>query len=93
LQRCSLACNELSSIDFKHKGLAISLSTLKSLSVSFSDRIIFYSKQNVERSDDPAEEMDWRHLMKKEALMIVGQRRKLMATLLDLRSFYSSAAN
>ena len=35
LQRCSLACNELGSIYFEHKRLAISLSTLKSLSVSY----------------------------------------------------------
>jgi hypothetical protein len=44
-QRCSLACNELGSIDFEHKVLAISLASLNSLSVSFSDRIAFYSKQ------------------------------------------------
>jgi hypothetical protein len=41
LQRCSLACNELGSIDFKQKGLTISLASMKSLAVSISDRVIF----------------------------------------------------
>ena len=59
LQRCSLACDELGSIDFEHKGLAISLASLKSLSVSISDRVIFHSKKDAERSDDPADEIDW----------------------------------
>jgi hypothetical protein len=37
LQRCSLPFNEVGSIDFEHKGLATSLASLKSLSVSFSE--------------------------------------------------------
>jgi hypothetical protein len=41
LQRCSLACDELGSVDFKQKGLTISLASMKSLSVSISDRVIF----------------------------------------------------
>jgi hypothetical protein len=40
LQSCSLACDELGRVDFQDKGLAISLSSLKSLSISLSDRII-----------------------------------------------------
>jgi hypothetical protein len=59
LQRCSLGCNELGRIDFEDKGLAISLASLKSLSVSFSDRIIFQSIEDAERSCDPDEERDW----------------------------------
>jgi hypothetical protein len=62
LQRCSLACHELGSVDFKHKGLAISLASLKSLSLSVSDRVIFQSKKDAERSHDPAEDIesiDW----------------------------------
>jgi hypothetical protein len=58
LQRCSLACNELGSIDFEDKGLATSLAALKSLSVSLSDRVIFTSRLDAERSHDPAEELD-----------------------------------
>jgi hypothetical protein len=58
LQRCSLACYELGSVDFKHKGLAISLASLKSLSLSVSDRVIFQSKKDAERSHDPAEDID-----------------------------------
>jgi hypothetical protein len=59
LQRCSLGCNELGRISFEDKGLAISLASLKSLSVSFSDRIIFQSIEDAERSCDPDEERDW----------------------------------
>jgi hypothetical protein len=58
LQRCSLGCNELGCIDFEDKGLAISLASLKSLSVSLSDRIIFQSTKDVERSYDPDEVRD-----------------------------------
>jgi hypothetical protein len=58
LQRCSQVCNELSSIAFKDKGLATSLAALKSLSVSLSDRVIFTSRLDAERSHDPAEELD-----------------------------------
>jgi len=58
LQRCSLACDELGSIDFTDKGLATSLAALKSLSVSLSDRVIFRSRLDAERSHDPAEELD-----------------------------------
>jgi hypothetical protein len=53
LQRCSLGCNELDSIDVE--GLAISFANLKSLSVSLSDRIIFQSIEDAERSYDPVE--------------------------------------
>jgi hypothetical protein len=45
LQRCSLACNELGSVDFKQKGLAISLASMKLLSVSVSDRVVLQSKK------------------------------------------------
>jgi hypothetical protein len=37
LKRCSLACNELGSVDFKQKRLAILLASMKSLSASVSD--------------------------------------------------------
>jgi hypothetical protein len=40
LQSCSIASDELYRLDFQDKGLAISLSSLKSLSISLSDRII-----------------------------------------------------
>jgi hypothetical protein len=57
LQRCSLGCNELGRIDFE--GLAASFASLKSLSVSLSDRVIFKSIEDVERSCDPDEKRDW----------------------------------
>lgn len=59
LQRCSLSLNELGSATFEDEGLTISLASLKSLSISFSDRVIFQSKQDAERSYDPADEIDW----------------------------------
>ena len=59
LQRCSLACNELGSIDFDNEGLAISLASLKSLSLSFSDRIIFNSENDAKQSYDPDEDTNW----------------------------------
>jgi hypothetical protein len=58
LQRCSLAWNELGSIDITDAGLITSLASLKSLSVSFSDRIIYISNIDAERSYDPAEYID-----------------------------------
>jgi hypothetical protein len=58
LQRCSLACNELGSVDFKQKGLAISLASMKLLSVSVSDRVVFQSKKDMERSHDPVEDIE-----------------------------------
>jgi hypothetical protein len=57
LQRCSLASNELGSIDFEHKGLAVSLASLKSLSVSFSGKVIYNSKKDAKQSGDPAEKI------------------------------------
>lgn len=59
LQRCSLDCSELGSIDVEDEGLAISLASLKSLSVSVSDRVVFRSRSDAERSYDPAEDMDF----------------------------------
>jgi hypothetical protein len=50
LQRCNLASNELSSFDFKDKGLALSLASLKSLSLSNSDKII--PSQNETQKND-----------------------------------------
>ncbi|KAL4796924.1 hypothetical protein BDV19DRAFT_360068 [Aspergillus venezuelensis] len=40
VQRCSLACNELSVVNFESTALATSLASLKQLAVSFSDRVI-----------------------------------------------------
>lgn len=54
MERCSLTCNELGSIDFENKRLAISLASLKSLSISFSDKAIFYSKTDAECSHGQA---------------------------------------
>lgn len=57
LQRCSLACNELSGVDWKDQGLATSLASLKSLSISLSNRPIDETEEDRQRIDDPAEGM------------------------------------
>ena len=57
LQRCSIFYDELESIDFKNKGLARSLASLKSLSVSFSNRHVSCSEKHAELFYDPAEDM------------------------------------
>jgi hypothetical protein len=58
LQSCSLACNELGRINFEHKGLSISLASLKSLSISFLDTVIYRSTQNAGFLYDPNEGVD-----------------------------------
>ncbi|KAE9365423.1 F-box domain protein [Stipitochalara longipes BDJ] len=58
LQRCSLAWNELGSIDTTNEGLITSLASLKLLSISFSNRIISRSNLDAVRSYDPAEYTD-----------------------------------
>jgi hypothetical protein len=40
MQRCSLACNRLSKIDWENPGLATSFASIRSLSVSLSNRIL-----------------------------------------------------
>lgn len=57
--RCSLACDELSELDFESEGLATSLASLKALSVSFSDKIIEITKGNIGDTGDSADEVDW----------------------------------
>jgi hypothetical protein len=59
LQRCSLASDELGKIDFDDKGLALSLGSLKSLSLSISERIVFRSRRDAEDSYDQADERGW----------------------------------
>jgi hypothetical protein len=58
LQHCSLASDEPGSFNFEHKGLALSLAALESLSLSYSGKVIFDSKADAKRSSDPAEEID-----------------------------------
>ncbi|KAL5045977.1 hypothetical protein BDW71DRAFT_197984 [Aspergillus fruticulosus] len=57
-QRCSLACTELSAIDFECKGLATSLATLRIISISYSDRIINVRKEDIGDTGDSADEID-----------------------------------
>ncbi|KAL4985101.1 hypothetical protein BDW68DRAFT_189909 [Aspergillus falconensis] len=57
-QRCSLACTELSAIDFECKGLATSLATLRTISISYSDRIINVRKEDIEDDDIEVEACD-----------------------------------
>jgi hypothetical protein len=38
-QRCSLPCNALSKVDWGNKGLTESLSSMRSLSISLSNRV------------------------------------------------------
>ncbi|KAK3669338.1 hypothetical protein LTR78_010800 [Recurvomyces mirabilis] len=56
-ERCSLACNEMSAM-IPTDGMP-SLSTLKSLSISLSDRLIEESHREAERTGDSADEIDW----------------------------------
>lgn len=64
-QSCSLACDELGRIDFQDKGLAISLSSLKSLSISLSDRIIEDLPTASTYSSQPPTEKDIRKVKMK----------------------------
>jgi len=59
LQRCSLACDELAILESVPHDLVTPLASLKSLSLSFSEQIFFYSKRDAERSQDPTEVIDW----------------------------------
>ncbi|KAL3436840.1 hypothetical protein BDV09DRAFT_193696 [Aspergillus tetrazonus] len=57
-QCCSLACTELSAIGFEGKGLATSLASLKTLSISYSDRIINVRNEDIGDTGDSADEID-----------------------------------
>ncbi|KAL4876750.1 F-box domain protein [Aspergillus karnatakaensis] len=59
LQRCSLAANELSKMDYTSGGLSKTFSTLKSLSISVSDRIIDTSQITAASTGDQADEVTW----------------------------------
>ncbi|KAL2810712.1 hypothetical protein BDW59DRAFT_177117 [Aspergillus cavernicola] len=57
-QRCSLACNEPSAVNFESNMLATSLASLKTLAVSFSDRIINERTEDLGETGDSADEWD-----------------------------------
>ena len=59
MQRCSIARNEMSAVDFEEPGLAASLAFVKSLSISLSDRSIDEDDQQSSWTGDPSEIMDW----------------------------------
>ncbi|KAK4556204.1 hypothetical protein LTR86_006901 [Recurvomyces mirabilis] len=56
-ERCSLACNEMSEM-IPTDGMP-SLSSLKSLKLSLSDRLIEESEWEAEQTGDSADEIDW----------------------------------
>ncbi|CBF79112.1 predicted protein [Aspergillus nidulans FGSC A4] len=56
--RSSLACSELSAVDHESSGLVASLASVKSLSVSFSDRIINGRRENLGITGGSADEVD-----------------------------------
>ncbi|KAL3474436.1 hypothetical protein BJX99DRAFT_260369 [Aspergillus californicus] len=55
IKRCSLACNEPSAVNFGFNALATSLASLKTLAVSFSDRIINVKIEDVGDTGDSAD--------------------------------------
>lgn len=57
--RCSIASNELSILDFEDPGLQTCLRSIKSLSISLSDRIIDETDHDAKRTGDPGDEVDW----------------------------------
>lgn len=52
MQRCSLSCNELSTVDYSSTGLRKSLARLEALSLNISDKVIVRSDKDKERSED-----------------------------------------
>lgn len=60
VERCSLACNVPSSVNFEFNALATSLASLKTLAVSFSDRIINPRTEDFGLTGDSADEWDER---------------------------------
>ncbi|KAL5342673.1 hypothetical protein BJX70DRAFT_394508 [Aspergillus crustosus] len=58
-QRCSIASNKLSQIDFHTKRLSKTLTSHKSLSISVSDRIIDFTPQHAQESGDPRDDIDF----------------------------------
>lgn len=57
--RCSIASNELSALDFDDPGVQSCLQSIKSLSISLSDRIIDETDKALQRTGDPGDEVDW----------------------------------
>lgn len=59
IQRCSLAGNEINTLDFTEPGLADVLSSLRSLSMSLSDKIVELSATDIGDTGDPSDSVDW----------------------------------
>lgn len=55
MQQCSLESWELSQIDYRNDGLSKVLRALKALSISVSDRILWLTSQDAQRSGDLAD--------------------------------------
>ncbi|KAJ5200770.1 hypothetical protein N7491_008424 [Penicillium cf. griseofulvum] len=58
VERCSLACNEPSAVNFEFNTLATSLASLKTLAVSFSDRVINPRTEDFGLTGDSADVWD-----------------------------------
>ncbi|KAL2838097.1 hypothetical protein BJY01DRAFT_220229 [Aspergillus pseudoustus] len=58
VERCSLACNEPSAVNFEFNALATSLASLKTLALSFSDRIINTRTEDFGLTGDLADEWE-----------------------------------
>ena len=58
IERCSLACNEPSAVNFEYNMLATSLASLKTLAVSFSDRVINERTEDLGLTGDPSDTWD-----------------------------------
>ncbi|KAL3467882.1 hypothetical protein BJX64DRAFT_247638 [Aspergillus heterothallicus] len=63
VERCSVACNELSAVNFEFNALATTLASLKSLAVSFSDRVVNELTEDLGLASDSADEWEdcWEH--------------------------------
>lgn len=59
IQRCSLAGNKIYTLDFTEAGLADVLGSLRSLSMSLSDKIIELSTTDIGDTGDPSDSVDW----------------------------------
>lgn len=59
IQRCSLAGNEIDTLDFTEAGLVDALSSLRSLSMSLSDKIVELTATDIGDTGDPSDSVDW----------------------------------
>ncbi|KAK4507757.1 hypothetical protein PRZ48_001492 [Zasmidium cellare] len=57
--RCSIPSNELSVVDLSDPSLQNALQSIKSLSLSLSDRVLNETDKDASRTGDPGDDIDW----------------------------------